>query len=204
MREVIQRFLSLASGVPLESIRNGNLAEIKLRRLQDKGTSYFRYKNNPVILDNVYSVEDIERAVLSFPCDVVVIDYLQLLSLPGKETRAEEFGEVMRRLKMLAKRQGVLVIVLSQMNRNVELRSDKRPGLADVRGSGHIEDQSDILASLYWAYKYDHEQPANRVELTVLKNRNGRVGTVELAFNPETMNYGLFSPNSHASNTHSG
>jgi replicative DNA helicase len=115
---------------------------------------------------------------------VVIIDYLQLLVLEkSKGNRQEEVSEISRQLKLIAMELGIPVIALSQLSRAVEQRQDKRPMLSDLRESGSIEQDADVIAFLYREEYYDAEtENKNIVEVIVSKVRNGRIGTVNLAF----------------------
>jgi len=123
---------------------------------------------------------------------LIVIDYLQLISGTGRENRQQEVSEISRQLKILAKELKVPVIALSQLSRGVEQRQDKRPVLSDIRESGSIEQDADIVAFLYRDDYYergtgedeDGEEilEDNKVEVIIEKNRSGSRGTVELLF----------------------
>ncbi|MDU5408101.1 MAG: replicative DNA helicase, partial [Streptococcus agalactiae] len=127
---------------------------------------------------------------------LIVIDYLQLISGTRPENRQQEVSEISRQLKILAKELKVPVIALSQLSRGVEQRQDKRPVLSDIRESGSIEQDADIVAFLYRDDYYERggeeEEgiPNNKVEVIIEKNRSGARGTVELIFQKE---YNKFS-----------
>ncbi|EOL49223.1 replicative DNA helicase [Enterococcus phoeniculicola] len=136
---------------------------------------------------------------------LILIDYLQLIEGTGRENRQQEVSEISRQLKKLAKELKVPVIALSQLSRGVEQRQDKRPVLSDIRESGSIEQDADIVAFLYRDDYYDREggeegeereapQNDNVVEVIIEKNRSGARGTVELLFIKEYNKFSSLSP----------
>lgn len=135
----------------------------------------------------------IRKAVSKQPEEkhLVIIDYLQLIRTTGRyERRDLEVGAMTRELKLLAKELEIPIILLSQLSRNVEQRQDKRPMLSDLRESGNIEQDADVVGFLYRDDYYDKEsEKQNVIEIILAKQRNGPTGTVELAFLKE---YGKF------------
>jgi replicative DNA helicase len=120
------------------------------------------------------------------------IDYVQLLSAGNKKnfgSREQEISTISRGLKLIAKENGLPVIALSQLSRAVEARQDKRPLLSDLRDSGSLEQDADVVAFLYRAGYYDAHSPINTAEFIIAKHRNGRTGMLSVNFTPETMHY---------------
>lgn len=129
--------------------------------------------------------------------DLIVIDYLQLMQgTPRKGAdfnRQQEISEISRSLKALARELKVPILALSQLSRSVELRADKRPMLSDLRESGSLEQDADIVMFLYREEYYDKEtENSNMAELVIAKNRNGPTTTVNLQFDRECMRFGSF------------
>jgi replicative DNA helicase len=115
---------------------------------------------------------------------LVIVDYLQLMSSPRRiENRQQEVSEMSRSLKLLAKEVDVPVIAISQLNRGPEQRNDKRPLLSDLRESGSIEQDSDVVILLHREDAYERESPrAGEADLIIAKHRNGPTTTVTVAF----------------------
>jgi replicative DNA helicase len=117
---------------------------------------------------------------------LVMIDYLQLMEGSGSDNRVQELSRITRGLKQMARELNVPVIALSQLSRGVESRTNKRPMLSDLRESGSIEQDADLVLMIYRDEYYNPETPDRGItEVIVTKHRNGPVGTVKLLFEPQ-------------------
>ena len=118
--------------------------------------------------------------------DILIVDYLQLMSATGKfSSRQQEISEISRQMKVIAKEKKILVIAMSQLNRQLESREDKRPMLADLRESGAIEQDADIVMFLYRGWVYNKDKNEYEMEIIVRKNRHGAIGTGHALFFPD-------------------
>ena len=186
---LVERMLSAEGLIPSYHVRTGNLSESEWRRMI---SAQERLARGKIFIDDTAGIRISEirskakrLAQENGGLGLIVIDYLQLLKGRGRENRQQEVSEISRQLKIIAKELKVPVIALSQLSRGVDQRNDKRPILSDLRESGSIEQDADIVAFLYREayYKRDEqEEPDNVTELILEKNRHGSLGTVQLYF----------------------
>lgn len=187
-QELAERIASAESGIPLSAIRRGTVTARDRQRLQDATE---KADGAPLaILDATDSGwGSIRAAIVSAhrrdAIEFAVIDYLQLVTLDGKTdrmSRQEEVATVSRGIKMLAKRLGITIIAVAQLNRGAENRSGKTPQLSDLRESGAIEQDSDIVGLIHRPDMYDQTDRAGEGDLIIAKQRQGSTGTIPLAF----------------------
>ena len=190
------RLLSLVSGIDIYDLKEQRRLESDHGRLLDAMdricSSNIVIDDNPTItvaeLGSKCRKMKIERGL-----DLVIIDYLQLMSADGlkyNENRQQEISEISRSLKVLARELECPVVVLSQLSRAVERRFDKRPILSDVRGSGDIEQDADLVMFLYRdGYYHPDSEHKGEAEVIIAKQKNGPTGTVKLCWKPETMRF---------------
>lgn len=186
---LVERMLSAEGLIPSYHVRTGNLSESEWRRMI---SAQERLARGKIFIDDTAGIRISEirskakrLAQENGGLGLIVIDYLQLIEGRGRENRQQEVSEISRQLKIIAKELKVPVIALSQLSRGVDQRNDKRPILSDLRESGSIEQDADIVAFLYRKayYKRDEqEEPDNVTELILEKNRHGSLGTVQLFF----------------------
>ena len=200
--QIMQRALCSVSGVSLEKARKGKLTSEDWKAL---------FEGNKKLADTGIYIDDSSLntpAEILSKCrrlkrekglDMVVIDYLQLMSGSGKhkENRQQEISELTRSLKIAARELEVPIILLSQLSRAVEQREDHRPIVSDLRESGSIEQDADIVMFIYSAAKYsdaETEDSPDTCEIIVAKNRNGPQGTAKVRWVPEITTFVDIAP----------
>ena len=184
--EIVMRLMSAESGVPLNHIRKGEMTEEHWARISAKTAQVSRA---PLFIDDSPNLTMMEirakarRLKQRFDLKLIVIDYMQLMTSGKKvESRQIEVSEFSRQIKLLAKELEVPVVALSQLNRGPETRQDKRPMLSDLRESGSLEQDADVVILLHRDDYYDKESPrAGEADFIVAKHRNGPTDTVTVA-----------------------
>ncbi len=193
--QLVDRMLADASGVDAWNIRTGNLSDQDFAKLSE---AMGEMAEAPIYIDDTPGLSVLEmrtkarRAAHEQPLGLIIVDYLQLMQASGRSdgNRVQEVSEISRGLKLIARELNVPVIALSQLSRSVENRSPQIPQLADLRESGSIEQDADIVMFIYREAYYNPEtERENITDLIIAKHRNGPVGKVELYFHPERLRF---------------
>ena len=210
--QLAARILSEASEVPSEQIRRGDMTEVEFRRFVEAAKAL---ENCPLYIDDTPALPISQvaararRLKRTHGLDVLMVDYLQLLKGSSKDNRVQEVSEITQGLKAIAKELHIPVIALSQLSRQVESREDKRPQLSDLRESGSIEQDADVVMFVYRdEYYKEREKPGEhelekmaawqaimeqvhgKAEVILGKQRHGPIGTVELSFEGRFTRFG--------------
>ncbi len=199
-QQLVQRLLCSGAMVDAQKLRTGKLGKNWNKVIKYAGSLY----EAPIFIDDTAGLDIVKlgararRMSLEHDIQLIIIDYMQLMEAPkGFDNRQQEISFISRSLKGLAKQLNVPVIALSQLSRAVEARPDKRPMLSDLRESGAIEQDADLVMFVYREefYVKDHDDPKykdveNVAEIIIGKHRNGPVGTVKLTF---LNNFGKFA-----------
>ncbi len=216
--QLAARILSEAAEVPSEQIRRGDMTEAEFRRFVEAAKAL---ENCPLYIDDTPALPisavaaRARRLKRTHGLDVLIIDYLQLLrAASAKENRVNEVSEITQGLKAIAKELDIPVVALSQLSRQVESREDKRPQLSDLRESGSIEQDADVVMFVYRdEYYKEREKPGEdnleamakwqetmarvhgKAEVIIGKQRHGPIGTVELSFEGRFTRFGNLARN---------
>lgn len=197
--QIVDRIISDVSGVDNWKMRTGNISEEDFQKI---GDALSEMDEIPIYIDDTSSMTIVElrnkarRAVHDHnDIGIIILDYLQLLS--GTDTykgqRVQEVSEISRGLKTLARELEIPVVALAQLSRNVTGREDPRPVLSDLRESGSIEQDADLVMFLhrpdYYKQNNDDYEETHITELLIQKHRNGAIGKIELYFHPELLRF---------------
>jgi replicative DNA helicase len=192
--QIMYRLLAMETNVNQMRLRNGQLSQndwIKVNKMVNILSKL------PLFIDDTsdLSIQNIRSKIKTLMFEhnqvgLVIIDYLQLMQNSSSkiENRVQELSQITRSLKIIAREFNIPIIALSQLSRNVENRIEKRPVLSDLRESGSIEQDADLVLMLYRKnyYNLNDSDPSNEIELIIAKQRNGPVGTVKLKFNEKS------------------
>lgn len=196
--EIIDRMISDVSGVDNWKMRTGNLSDEEFQKI---GDALSEMDEVPIYIDDTSSMTIMElrnkarRAMHDHDIGIVIVDYLQLISGSDRYAgnRVQEVTEISRGLKILARELEIPVVALAQLSRSVTGRDDPRPVLSDLRESGSIEQDADLVMFLhrpdYYRQNDDNYEETHITELIVAKHRHGAVGKIELYFHPELLRF---------------
>ena len=194
--QLIDRMLADASGVDSWNIRTGNLSDDDFSKISE---AMGEMAEAPIFIDDTPGLSVLEmrtkarRAAHDRPLGLIVVDYLQLMQATNNHNgnRVQEVSEISRGLKLIARELNVPLIALSQLSRSVESRQPPIPQLADLRESGSIEQDADIVSFIYRPGYYEPDNPEvqNITDLIIAKHRNGPTGKVQLYFHPERLRF---------------
>jgi len=195
------RMISSLGRVDQGHLRTGNFGDEEWSRING---AIQLMKTAPIYIDDTGALTPTEvrararRLKREHGLDLIVLDYLQLMQVAGtKENRATEISEISRSLKALAKELAVPVIALSQLNRSVEQRTDKKPVMSDLRESGAIEQDADLIMMIYREEVYDSNTPRKGIaDIIIAKQRNGPIGDLPLTFLGKYTKFENFTPES--------
>jgi replicative DNA helicase len=194
-QQLAQRMLCSRAGIDAQKVRRGMISAEETRQL---ASVVNELSKAPIWVDDSAGLNVLElrakarRLKNSHDIKLVVIDYLQLMDNPGPESRQQQISEISRGLKALARELNVPVIALSQLNRQTEGRDGHRPRMSDLRESGSIEQDADVVILLHREDYYHSEAdylPDNVAEIIIAKQRNGPTGTVKLTFDTKTTTF---------------
>ncbi len=201
--QLVQRLLSIETKVDLHKLRTGRLSDEDWMHLTH---NINRLAEAPIFIDDTPGISVLEarakarRLQREYGIDMVIIDYLQLMSGHIRtQSREQEISQISRGLKAMAKELDVPVLALSQLSRAVESRTDRRPQLSDLRESGSLEQDADVVMFIYRPEMYDLKSPDGEsleglAQIIIGKQRNGPVGSVDLMWNKESATYEAMAP----------
>ncbi|MBL8879490.1 MAG: replicative DNA helicase [Phycisphaerales bacterium] len=200
-QQVAQRIVCSRARIDAHKMRRGMLGHDDMRRLNQAGEAI---GSAPLLVDDTANLSILElraRARMyyrKYHTQAIFVDYLQLLHSPGVESRQQEVAAISRGLKALAKELNVPVVAMAQLNRNPEDRKDNKPKMSDLRESGAIEQDADVIMLLHREAYYNRGEEGapedNTAELIIAKQRNGPVGTVMLTFNKQFTRFDNHKP----------
>ncbi len=188
-REMVNRLISRNTGISSTALRDPASLSPILKTMVQQSVDYFRTKQIRVFdktlnLSQILSVIRKNASKCRQNKYLAVIDYIGLVEVSGNQDRYVKIGEITRQLKLLANEFSIPIIALTQLNRGIENRQDKRPLLSDIRESGSVEQDSNVVAFLHKPY----DDP-NTIQLLIAKNREGQLGHVNFAFNGKGMKF---------------
>lgn len=188
--QLVQRLLAQETGIDSQRLRTGEISAAEWDKISQAVDAF---SQAPIFLDDTPAITPIQlrtkcrRLHMEYGLDLIMVDYLQLMSSGTRsENRVQEVSQISRNLKALARELNVPVLAAAQLSRAVEQRTDKRPMLSDLRESGSLEQDADVVMFLYREEVYDEETEKEGIaEVIIAKHRNGPTGKVELVFQKE-------------------
>ncbi|MDA1341317.1 MAG: replicative DNA helicase, partial [Proteobacteria bacterium] len=201
------RLLASNAKIDQQKVRSASMNQNDLKRFMESSS---KLKDLPLYIDDSSMLSPMELRARArrihrqepHGLSLIVVDYLQLMGLPSStENRVNQISEISRSLKMLAKELNVPVIALSQLNRAVEQRPNRRPVMSDLRDSGAIEQDADVILFIYRDEVYNEDsEEGNKAEIIIGKQRNGPIGKVNLTFLKEFTRFEDFAVDSYYDN----
>ena len=195
-QQLAQRMLCSRAGIDAQKVRKGMLQAEEFRKL---ASVVVELSKAPIWVDDSPGLTTLElrakarRLKLQHDIKLIMIDYMQLMDNPGPESRQQQISEISRGIKAVARELEVPVIALSQLNRASEGREGHRPRMSDLRESGSIEQDADVIMLLhredYYRMSEPDFMPDNIAEVIIAKQRNGPTGTVKLTFDNKTTSF---------------
>lgn len=191
--QLVDRMIAAEANLDLWRLRTGNLKDSDFTQINE---TMGKLSEAPIFIDDTSSANIMEMRTMArrlqaeHSLGLIIIDYLQLMEGRGNENRVQEISEISRGLKTLAKELNIPIIALSQLSRAVESRPDQRPRLSDLRESGSIEQDADVVMFIYREDRVNPDTENKGVaEIIVAKHRNGPVGVKQLYFHEEAASY---------------
>lgn len=195
--QLFYRLLSTETLIPHTKLRSGRVSKTEWIAINE---AIETLSTLPIYIDDTanisvsemhFKIKKLQQGQIHSPLGLVFVDYLQLIEeLEKNDNRVQELSKITRGLKKLARELNVPIIVLSQLSRNVEMRTNKRPMLSDLRESGSIEQDADVVIMLYRDDYYNtNTLEKNLIEIILAKQRNGPVGTAKLKFDPQYLSF---------------
>jgi len=205
--QLVMRLFSSLGQIEQGRLRTGSLDDLDWPKLT---SAMNLLQKSKIFIDETPALSPAElrararRLKREHDIGLIVVDYLQLMSVPNtRENRATEIAEISRSLKAVAKELNVPVVAISQLNRSLEQRPNKRPVMADLRESGSIEQDADLILFIYRDEVYNQDSPEKgKAEIIIGKHRNGEIGTVSLAFQGKWLRFASFAPDYYGSDGH--
>lgn len=185
--QVVQRLLSQETGIDSQRLRNGKLAEEELpllmQAIEVMGDTHIYLDDTPAITPMALRTK-CRRLDMEVGLDLIILDYIQLMGGDNRtENRVQEVSYISRNLKVLARELNVPVLAAAQLSRAVEQRTDKRPVLSDLRESGSLEQDADVVMFIFRPDQYEKDSvEKNKTEIIIAKHRNGPTGSIDLIF----------------------